>query len=298
MHTREPNWRSVAHGQTTTCPVAKNLRRSERILLNLAICVSGKAEKNQDFSKEGLTLGVGRYGARIAVDLELRTGQNIVIQRVGIDERAEAQVVGKIEDRPQGRVYGIKLLEPAVTLWDITFPPFVESQQAVVRVVLRCVACRRLEVAYLNDFETKGFLAHHCLARLCFKCGVWTTWNRPYGEMLTAPSFPLRSDSQGQNSEPVSALGDHDKHSHGRIRLEAVGCIRHPPLGDEIVLVVDLAPGGLRFCSANNYSEGSHVEVAAPYSSKAPNIFAPARIVSYRKCPENAHTEYGMTYIV
>src|SRR5437660_4363323 len=85
---------------------------------------------------------------------------------------------------------------------------------------------------------------------------------------------------------------------HGRIRLEAVGCIRHPPLGDEIVLVVDLAPGGLRFCSANNYSEGSHVEVAAPYSSKAPNIFAPARIVSYRKCPENAHTEYGMTYIV
>jgi len=183
-------------------------------------------------------------------------------------------------------------------LWDITFPPFVESQQAVVRVVLRCVACRRLEVAYLNDFETKGFLAHHCLARLCFKCGVWTTWNRPYGEMLTAPSFPLRSDSQGQNSEPVSALGDHDKHSHGRIRLEAVGCIRHPPLGDEIVLVVDLAPGGLRFCSANNYSEGSHVEVAAPYSSKAPNIFAPARIVSYRKCPENAHTEYGMTYIV
>src|SRR5437667_7733914 len=48
----------------------------------------------------------------------------------------------------------------------------------------------------------------------------------------------------------------------------------------------------------NNYSEGSHVEVAAPYSSKAPNIFAPARIVSYRKCPENAHTEYGMTYIV
>src|SRR2546429_5303828 len=63
-------------------PVAKNLRRSERILLNLAICVSGKAEKNQDFSKEGLTLGVGRYGARIAVDLELRTGQNIVIQRV------------------------------------------------------------------------------------------------------------------------------------------------------------------------------------------------------------------------
>ena len=52
------------------------------------------------------------------------------------------------------------------------------------------------------------------------------------------------------------------------------------------------------FCSANNYAEGSSVEVATPYSSRAPNIFAPARIVSYKKCPENTHTEYGLAYIV
>jgi hypothetical protein len=64
------------------------------------------------------------------------------------------------------------------------------------------------------------------------------------------------------------------------------------------VLVVDLAPGGVRFCSAKNYAEGTHVEVATPYSSKAPNIFAPVRIVSYKTYPENAHTEYGLAYIV
>src|SRR2546429_1813778 len=48
----------------------------------------------------------------------------------GVQTCALPILVGKIEDRPQGRVYGIKLLEPAVTLWDITFPPFVESQRS------------------------------------------------------------------------------------------------------------------------------------------------------------------------
>jgi hypothetical protein len=281
-----------------TFPAAKNLRRSERILISLPISVSGRVEKTQKFFNEGHTIVVSRYGATIAVDLDFRAGQNIIIQCANVNEQAEAQVVEKIKDHPQGHVYGIKLPEPAVTLWGITFPPFVESQKAVVRVLLRCITCRQLEVAYLNEFDTKGFVAHCSLARFCFKCSNWTTWNRPYVETLTASSFPLRSDSQGQNSGVVLELDDHDKRAHRRIRLEAVGCIRRPPLGDEIVLVMDLAPGGVRFCSSNNYAEGSHVELATPYSSKAPNIFAPARIVSYKKCPENALTEYGLAYIV
>jgi hypothetical protein len=281
-----------------TFPAAKSLRRSERILISLPISVSGKVVKTQKVFKEGRTIVVSRYGATIAVDLDFRTGQNIIIQSTSVHEQAEAQVVEKIKDHPQGHVYGIKFLEPAVTLWGITFPPFVESQKAVIRVLLRCITCRQLEVAYLNDFDTKGFVAHCSLARFCFKCSNWTTWNRPYGEMLTAPSFPLRPESQGQNSGAVLEPDDHDKRSHERIRLDAIGCIRHPPLGDEIVLVVDLAPGGVRFCSANKYAEGAHVELATPYSSKAPNIFAPARIVSYKKCPENTHTEYGLAYTV
>jgi hypothetical protein len=281
-----------------TFPVAKNVRRSERILISLPISVSGKVEKTQKFFKEGRTLVVSRYGATIAVDLDFRAGQNIIIQCVNGNEQAEAQVVEKIKDQPQGHIYGIKLLEPAVALWGITFPPFVESQKAVVRVLLRCITCQQIEVAYLNEFDTKNFVAHCSLARFCSICRNWTTWNRPYGEMLPASSFPLRPESQGQNSGAELEPDDHDKRSHGRIRLEAVGCIRHPPLGDEIVLVLDLAPGGVRFCSSSNYAEGSQVELATPYSSKAPNIFAPARIVSYKKCPENAHTEYGVAYIV
>jgi len=46
----------------------------------------------------------------------------------------------------------------------------------VLRALLRCVACSRLEVAYLNEFESDLFLHHHSVARLCGQCGGWTTW--------------------------------------------------------------------------------------------------------------------------
>src|SRR5438445_5311058 len=107
-------------------PVAKNARRSERILISLPISVSGKVEKTQKFSKEGSTLSVSRYGATIAVDSDFRAGQNIIIQCVNGNEQAEAEVVERIKDQPQGHVYAIKLLEPAVTLWVITILAFVE----------------------------------------------------------------------------------------------------------------------------------------------------------------------------
>jgi hypothetical protein len=76
--------------------------------------------------------------------------------------------------------------------------------------------------------------------------------------------------------------GTQNRRSHGRIQVEAVGCMRHPVRGNEVVVVRELARGGLSFYSATKYPEGSRVEIAVPYSSKAPNIYSPARIVSSR----------------
>src|SRR2546430_5199129 len=52
--------------------------------------------------------------------------------------------------------------EPAVALWDITFPPFVESQQAVVRVVLRCVDRKSTR---LNSSHSQISYAVFCLKK-------------------------------------------------------------------------------------------------------------------------------------
>jgi hypothetical protein len=95
------------------------------------------------------------------------------------------------------------------------------------------------------------------------------------------------------------APGTQNRRSHGRIQVEEVGCVRHPALGNDVVVVTELARGGLSFCSTTKYPEESRVEIAVPYTSKAPNIYTPARIVSSRKGAGNGGLEYhyGVAYL-
>jgi predicted acylesterase/phospholipase RssA len=57
-----------------------------------------------------------------------------------------------------------------------------------------------------------------------------------------------------------------------------------------------MARGGLSFFSPTRYTQGSLIEVAVPYSSRVPNIFAPARIVHYR-IVDGGNFAYGVSFI-
>jgi hypothetical protein len=267
----------------------KNLRQSERVLLTLPIRISGAGEYGKEFVEEGHTVDVSRQGATIMVDRELRPGQNIKIQRVGVFKEAMARVVGQIIRGTAGLLYGVALVEPNVNLWDISFPAVCEVDKAVLRALLRCVACGQLEVSYLNEFEASLFLHHRSIARICQQCGGWTTW--------TQPRSPVEADSQRQKSCYVLASGTRNQRSHDRIPVDAIGSVRHPTLGTEVVLVGNLARGGLSFYSASTYAEGSSIEMAVPYTSKTPNIYVPARVVSSRKGTDKGFIEYGVSYI-
>jgi hypothetical protein len=275
----------------------KDQRDSDRIFLSLQIRVSSTSENGKDVWKEGRTVDISRRGAAIMADLELYAGQNIKIQRVGLGKEARARVVGRVAEWSEARVFGVALVDPEVDLWDIAFPAEADPQAAVLRALLRCIACCRLEVTYLSEFEADLFLRHHCISRICANCGGWTTWNRPFGHTSTDPHVPVELDSEIRGSRQVLRNGKQNQRSHDRIQVEAVGCVRHPTMGSEVVLVRDLARGGLSFYSANHYPEGSHMEMAVPYASRAPNIYSPARIVSSRKGAERGLIEYGVAYL-
>src|SRR6266849_3106163 len=131
----------------------KNLRQSERVLLTLPIRISGAGEYGKEFVEEGHTVDVSRQSATIMVDRELRPGQNIKIQRIGVFKEAMAQVVGQIMRGTQGLLYGIALVDPNVNLWDISFPAVCEADKAVLRALLRCVACGQLEGWYFKKLK-------------------------------------------------------------------------------------------------------------------------------------------------
>lgn len=75
------------------------------------------------------------------------------------------------DHRSTGRVFGAALRDKESNLWDIVFPPAALLEDAVLRSLLRCVARGRLEVSYLNEFESDFFLNHHSVARLAGLCG-------------------------------------------------------------------------------------------------------------------------------
>jgi len=275
-----------------TSAQGKNLRQSERVLLTLPIRISGAGEYGKEFVEEGHTAVVSRQGATIVVDRELRPGQNIKIQRIGASKEAMARVVGQIIRGKAGLQYGIALVGPNVNLWDISFPAVRDVDKAVLRALLRCVACGQLEVSYLNEFEADLFLYHRSIARICERCGGWTTWTPPYGQITPELHGPMETGACH-----VLAPGTRNQRSHDRVQVDAVGSVRHQTLGTEVVLVGNLARGGLSFYSASTYAEGSSVEMAVPYTSKMPNIYVPARIVSSRKGPDKGFIEYGVSYI-
>lgn len=289
---KEPGELAFAPALSSTSTLNKNLRRGERVFVNLRIRISAAKEPGGDFLGEGQTVDVSHDGASIMVDRDLSVGQTIKVRRVGVNKEAVARVVGYYQDHASNsRVFGIALAENKINLWDIVFPTTADLDKTVLRALLRCVACGRLEVSYLNEFESDLFLNHHSVARLCGQCGGWTTWIRPYAQV------PVSADGAEQSGVPDAQRQNHNHRSHERLRAETVGCIRNAAHGNEVVLVSDLGRGGLSFFSTNAYSEGATLEMAIPYTSKAPNIFALVRIVGARKGKDGNLTEYRATYL-
>lgn len=286
---------AAKYGHALTSAQGKNLRQSERVVLTLPIRISGAGEYGKEFVEEGHTADVSRQGATIMVDRELRPGQNIKIQRIGVFKEAMARVAGQIVRKAHGLLYGIVLVDPHVNLWDISFPDAGEADKAVLRALLRCVACGQLEVSYLNEFEADLFLYHRSIARICERCRGWTAWNPPYGQISAGPRIPAGTDNQREGSYVLSP-GTRNQRSHDRIPVDTIGSVRHPTLGTEVVIVGNLARGGLSFYSASTYAEGCSVEMAVPYASKTPNIYVSARIVCSRKGADKSLIEHGVSY--
>lgn len=276
----------------------KNLRRSARVFLNLRLHLSVPVERGEEFLGEGKTMDVSQDGASIVVDRDLGVGQTIKIRRVGASKEALARVVGCYQDhRSTGRVFGVALSDKESNLWDIVFPPAAGLEDAVLRSLLRCVACGRLEVSYLNEFESGFFLNHHSVARLCGHCGGWTTWTPPYGSIASGSDASV-SGGRAQFDAQDAELENLHNRSDQRFRKETVGCVRNLSLGNEVVVVSSLGREGVNFFSSNHYPEGASIEMAIPYTSKAPNVFSLVRIVGARKEKKGSLTEYRAAYLV
>lgn len=267
---------------------AANVRRSDRIELELRITVSGTDAQGQDFMEETYTTLVGRHGAKMVFGRSLVPDQEVVIRCEGSGRESDAWVVGYVGQDEQGKYYSIKFLDPVVDVWGIEFPPLAESDGAVERVLLECVHCQSRELTYLDEFETEVFEANHHLFRSCKHCGDRTLWRRSAGAAVApaAPAAPLPSTARTQ-----------DQRKHPRMSLNVRACVRSPQFGEEMVSTVNISRGGVAFKSSWGYRAGMTVQVSVPYSPEGANIFTAARVARITDLPQESMKIIGLAYV-
>ena len=80
--------------------------------------------------------------------------------------------------------------------------------------------------------------------------------------------------------------------------MKMTACVRQPGFqSEEFVVVENVSRGGLSFLSPNTYFLGSNLEVAAPYTRGAANVFVPSRVVRVREMDDKKISKYGVAYI-
>jgi hypothetical protein len=102
---------------------SNNGRRSQRVMLSMAIVVNGNRSDGKPFTEETVTSIVNVHGALILLGESVDVGTILKIRNVKSDEERSCRVadIGGLLDG-KTRV-GIKFVEPCPRLWRIAFPP-------------------------------------------------------------------------------------------------------------------------------------------------------------------------------
>lgn len=268
-------------------------RSSDRVSLFNAIRVNGKDAAGETFSVEARTAMVTLHGAAIIIKRELASDTTVNIRCYGTSTDAEARVVGKIEKHPDGFLYGVQFLDPAVNPWNIKFPSSGPAPEAVGRLLLQCSECQRRELIYLDEMEVEVFGANQGLTRTCAGCGKPTLWK------ATPHEVPATEGTVEESAERVATLvpRTHNDRKFLRVRMKLRACIRHPELGDDVVECEDVSRGGVCFLSRKQYTRDMAIEAAVPYLPGQANIFTRAKIANVRQgAGKDGVNKYGVNY--
>jgi len=147
-------------------------RSTDRVAIGIQIQLFGSDLEGKAYSQDARTLEVSRGGALIATKRHLTPEEEVVIRRERTGKEAMARIVGQVRQTLEGFVYGVKLLDPDVNIWDINFVPLSEAERAVARTLLDCAKCHLREVVYLEEFETEVYHANRFIYRTCKRCRI------------------------------------------------------------------------------------------------------------------------------
>lgn len=260
-------------------------RRSARIAIHMPVEVAGQDLNGRSFCDMTRTESVSEHGGCVLVKRRLEPQQLLRLRRPQ-GEEIVACVVGEVKSAPEGTLYGISFVDGSFAFWGIHFPS-AGSSNSHFRVLLECEKCMQREVVPLTEMQLEFLVREELVMRQCRSCHTRTGWFRTEYEV-------------GRRTQdkvvPISAPKTQENRRKGmRARLELTACIRKPG-SEEVVPIMDVSRGGLRFRSERAYATGSWVQVAVPFTKNAANIFVPAQVVWQDSDAAPLH-EYGLKYL-
>ena len=98
-------------------------RRSQRVLMQVAVRVRGNDAQGNPFEEETETLAINAHGALILVNARVTSGSNMLMQHKRTQEEQECHVVFLGPVRAGKAEIGLEFSEVRPTFWRVAFPP-------------------------------------------------------------------------------------------------------------------------------------------------------------------------------
>jgi len=98
-------------------------RRSQRVLMQVAVRVRGNDTQGKNFEEETSTLAINAHGALVLLQARITSGSRVHLQHNGTKEEQECHVAFLGPVRSGKAEVGLEFSEPRPGFWRVAFPP-------------------------------------------------------------------------------------------------------------------------------------------------------------------------------
>ncbi len=271
--------------------------------LGKAVVILGWNATGEELTSTAMTCVVGADGCILYTPEPLPFEGHVVLccnnkEVEGFLKPCEPAVTHVGPDKLDRYQYVVGFEEADPTYWEVPLEP---AENAVHQAQIECRKCQHCLAADLDGVEAMIYEVRAAIDRPCPCCRERTKFTAPergntvYDAGDMDPNLVVSGHEIYELRKPKKDINDRQ---HGRIPTHAKAFLRIPGREEELVNVLDVSRGGLRFESPNNYEVGLEMEVALHYVEGGNNIFQKGRIVRKQRRPTEVWKgEYGVMFV-
>jgi hypothetical protein len=98
-------------------------RRSQRVLMQVAVRIRGTDAQNKSFDEETETLAINAHGALILLSARVTSGSTVQLTNKKTEEQQDCHVVFLGPVRSGKAEIGLEFSSPRPSFWRVAFPP-------------------------------------------------------------------------------------------------------------------------------------------------------------------------------